>query len=100
MLDCADEAIKHYSLNAGQWGMVKNMCEGILNKKEHEWYIFHHKKDRDNDCQDAWARLLEEFNPQDQNINSSDYKSDYQHRAEAEEWAADARDKRIALHQL
>jgi hypothetical protein len=55
MLDCADAAIKHYSLNPAWWGMVKNMCKGLLNKKkkEHERYVFHHKKDGDDDRQDA-----------------------------------------------
>ncbi len=100
MLECANAAIKHYSLNPARWGMVKNMCKGLLNKKEHERYVFHHKQDGDDDCQDAWARLLKEFNPQDLDINSSNYKGEYQHRAEAEEWAVDARDKHIALHQL
>ncbi len=84
MLDCADVAIKHYSLNPAQWGMVKNMCEGLLNKKEHERYIFHHKKDRDNDRQAAWTHLLEEFDPQDRDIDSSDYKGEDQRSAEAE----------------
>ena len=98
MLDCANVAIKHYSLNPARWGMVKNTCKGLLNKKEHQWYIFHHKKDGDNDHQAAWARLLEEFNPQDRDIDSSNYEGEYQRRAEAEEWAVDARDKRIALH--
>ncbi len=50
MLDCTDAAIKHYSLNPVQWRMVKNMCEGLLNKKERKQYVFHHKKDGDNDC--------------------------------------------------
>ncbi len=100
MLDCANVAIKHYSLNPARWGMVKNTCEGLLNKKEHEWYVFHYKKDGDDDCQDAWARLLKEFNPQDQDIHSSNYEGEYQCCTEAEEWAADARDKCIALHQL
>jgi hypothetical protein len=100
VLDCTDAAIKHYSLNPARWGMVKNTCKGLLNKKEHKQYFFHHKKDGDDDHQDSWARLLEEINPQDWDIDSSDYKGEYQHCAEAEEWAAETRDKHIALHQL
>ncbi len=100
VLDCANAAIRHYSLNPEQWGMVKNTCKGILNKKEHKRYVFHHKKDGDDDRQAAWARLLEEFNPQDWDIDSSDYEGEDQRRAEAGEWAADAHDMHIALHQL
>jgi hypothetical protein len=100
VLDCADAAIKHYSLNPLRWGMVKDTCEGLLDKDEYEKYKYHHNKDGDDDRQDAWARLLREFNPENKDIKSSDNEGQYQLRAEAEEWAGDARDKLIVLHQL
>ena len=46
------------------------------------------------------SHLLKKFNPQDEDIDSSDHKGQYELCAEAEERAADAREKLITVHQL
>ncbi len=75
-------------------------CEVLLNEHEYERYGKVHHKDGDDDCHDAWARLLKKFNPQDEDIDSSDHKGQYELCAEAEERAADAREKLITVHEL
>jgi hypothetical protein len=100
ILNCAEASFEHYQANPNTWNEVMETCEVLLNKQEYERYGEVHHKDGDDDRHDAWARLLKKFNPQDEDINSSDHKGQYELCTEAEERATDAREKLIAVHQL
>jgi hypothetical protein len=82
------------------WKEVMETCKVLLNEHEYERYGEVHHKDGDNDRHNAWACLLKKFNPQDEDIDSSNHEGQYELCTEAEERAADAREKLIAVHQL
>ena len=104
ILDCADASFDHYILNHLEWQEVRDACKELLHPdglKEYERLLQEWPFDEDN--RKDWVRLLAKFNGKDEeyrDISMSDHEGMSEYHAEYAEFAEEARNKRIAFHQL
>ena len=104
ILDCADASFDHYILNHLEWQEVRDACEELLHPDGLEGYERHLQEwPFDEDNREDWVRLLAKFNGEDEehrDISMSDHEGMSEYHAEYAEFAEEARNKRIAFHQL
>ena len=102
IIDCADVSFMFYNLKPLEWGMVRNSCEELLDPKGLGSYEEHFQEHSyDEDLQRDWRHLVRKFDGKGtKDINASDHEGQMEYHVEVEACAEDARDKRIAYHQL
>ena len=78
ILDCANESFSRYDENRNVWMTIRGKCKGLLG--EEDYCRYYELCDRDvfdynvkENCLIEWKNLLDQFNPNDEYDNSSDY---------------------------
>jgi len=79
ILDCADDSFSRYNENRDVWMTIRGHCEGLLGAED--YWRYHELCDKDvfdydveENCLTDWENILDKFNPNNDNVGSSDYK--------------------------
>ena len=78
ILDCAEDFFSNYDANRDEWMNVRGHCEGLLGAEDFWRYQELCDKDAfDYDCErnrlTDWKDLLDKFDPDEEDVGSSDY---------------------------
>jgi len=78
ILDCAEDSFSSYDENRNVWMTIRGHCEGLLGAEDFWRYQELCDKDAfDYDCEGNrltdWKYLLDKFDPNNEDVGSSDY---------------------------
>ena len=94
----------HLDENRVVWMEIRSACKGLLNSKDYERYRElndrHVFTDGDENRLDQWEAFLENLNPDDEEVASSDYEGEATRRDDLEIGSKAMRERVIAYHQL
>ena len=78
ILDCAEDSFSRYNENRNVWMTIRGHCEGLLGAED--YWRYHELCDKDVFDYDVeenpltnWKNLLDKFDPDDEDVGSSDY---------------------------
>jgi len=78
ILDCAEDSFSRYNENRNVWMTIRGHCEGLLGAEDYWRYhelcdkdVFHY--DVEENPLTNWKNLLDKFDPDDEDVGSSDY---------------------------
>ena len=97
ILNCAYASFDHYELNCDTWSLVRSRCRDLLDPEELERYQELYNR---NDDESRRESLLGMFDPNDEDIGSSDNEGQANLRDDLEIDSKTMREKTIAYHQL
>jgi hypothetical protein len=100
ILDCANASIDHFDENREAWMDIRNTCECLLTAEDLYRYQALHDGSDDENRQSKWSELLQKFDPDDEDIRSSDNEGQANLRDDLEIDSKVMREKTIAYHQL
>ena len=97
IINCAYASFDHYELNCDTWSLVRSRCRDLLDPEELERYQELYNR---NDDESRRESLLGMFDPNDEDIGSSDNEGQANLRDDLEIDSKTMREKTIAYHQL
>jgi hypothetical protein len=105
LLDCAGDSFHHYDENRDVWMTIRSHCQVLLSAEDFWRYQeLIDKEYFEYDCEenrlDEWRDLCAKFDPDDEDIGSSDHEGQMNLRDEFENNAKVTRERVIAYHQL
>ena len=105
ILDCAQASFDHYDDNRDVWMNIRSHCKDLLCTEDfgrHQELCDRDVFDKagDENCQAEWENLLKKFDPDNEDIGSSDYESQAYLCDNIEDKLKDMREKVIAYDQL
>ena len=100
ILNCAYASFDHYALNCDTWSLVRSCCRDLLSLEELERYQELYERDDDENRQSEWRDLLDMFDPDDEDMESSDNEGQANLRDDIEIDSKVTKERIIAYHQL
>ena len=100
ILNCAYASFDHFALNCDTWSLVRSCCRDLLVPEELERYQELYERDDDENRQSEWGDLLGMFDPDDEDIGSSDNEGQANLRDDIEIDSKVMKERIIAYHQL
>ena len=100
ILNCAYASFDHYALNCDTWLLVRSCCRDLLSPEELERYQGLYERNDDENRQSEWRDLLGMFDPDDEDIGSSDNEGQANLRDDIEIDSKVMKERIIAYHQL
>ena len=97
IINCAYASFDHYELNCDTWSLVRSRCRDLLDPEELERYQELYNR---NDDESRRESLLGMFDPNDEDIGSSDNEGQANLCDDLEIDSKTMREKTIAYHQL
>jgi hypothetical protein len=80
ILDCAEDSFSRYDENRDVWMTIRGHCEGLLVIGAEDFWRYQELCDKDTfdyDCEGNrltdWKDLLDKFDPDEEDVGSSDY---------------------------
>ena len=105
ILDCADESFRRYDENRDVWMTIRGHCKGLLG--EADYFRYHELCDKDvfnynveENHLIEWKDILVKFDPDDEDVRSSDYEGQAYLRDDIENKSKVMRERVIAYDQL
>ncbi len=105
ILDCAGESFRRYDENRDVWMTIRGHCKGLLG--EEDYFRYHELCDKDvfnynvkENCLIEWKDILDKFDPDEEDIGSSDYEGQAYLRDDTENETKVMRERVIAYDQL
>ena len=100
ILNCAYASFDHYALNCDTWSLVRSCCRDLLSPEELERYQGLYERNDDENRQSEWRDLLGMFDPDDEDIGSSDNEGQANLCDDIEIDSKVMKERIIAYHQL
>ena len=107
ILDCADASYDRYDENRDVWTTIRGHCKGLLGEEDYYRYyelceeeVFDFIYKVEDNRLIEWKNLLDRFNPEDEDVRSSDYEAEIAFRDDFEDNSKVMRERVIAYHQL
>ena len=73
ILDCAHASFDCFDVNRDEWMMVRTACKDLLGAGDFDRYRELYDEDDDKNCQTEWSELLKKFDPNNEDVRSSDF---------------------------
>ena len=105
ILDCAEDSFSHNDENRDVWMAIRSQCEVLLGAKDFYRYQKLFQKDgfnyeREENRLSDWQDLVDKFNPDNEDIGSSNYEGLSDLCDDFENNSKVMRERVIAYHQL
>ncbi len=100
ILDCAHASFDCFDVNCDRWMTVRTACEYLLGAVDLDRYRELYDEDDDKNCRTKWAELLKKFDPNDEDVGSSDYEGQANLRDDFKNNSKVMSKRVIAYHQL
>ena len=105
ILDCAHAFLDHYEEDLETWLMVRTACEDLFGAEAFRRYQnlsqmpgFDYRVEENRLSE--WEAILEKFNPDDEEVGSSDHEGEIDHHDSFENNSKVMKERVIAHHQL
>jgi hypothetical protein len=105
ILNCAHAFFDHYEEDLNTWLMVRTTCEDLLGTEAFRRYqnlsqTVGFDYNVEENCLNEWEAILKKFNPDDEDIGSSDHEGEIHRRDTFDNDSKVMKERVIAHHQL